>query len=92
MKEASKMSSKKYKIIIAVLVLIIILLSIRVIFDSKFDDFDRFVKTRQNYEGGTDKFDKDFQGLMDWEKEYRQAHPDASDEDVDKAFKAAWGK
>ena len=86
------MSSKKQKKIIADIVLIIILLSIRVIFDSTFDEFDQLVTTRQNYEGGTDKFDKDFQGLMDWEKEYRQAHPDASDEDVDKAFKAAWGK
>lgn len=86
------MDSKKYKIIISILVVVIVLLSIRVIFDSKFDDFNNFIKTRDNYEGGKEKFDKDFQGLIDWEKDYRKSHPDASDEEVNKAFKDAWGK
>lgn len=86
------MTSKKYKLIIAVLVVIVILLSIRVIFDSKFDDFNRFINTRENYEGGTEKFDKDFQGLIDWEKDYRETHPNATDEDINKAFKKLWGK
>ena len=92
MKGDIHMTSKKYKIIIAVLVVVLALLSVRVIFDSKFDDFSRFVNTRQNYEGGTEKFDEDFQGLIDWEKDYREAHPEATDEDVEKAFNKAWGK
>ena len=86
------MSSKKLKLIIAVLVVVVMLLSIRIIFDSKFDDFDRFIQTRQNYEGGTEKFDEDFQNLMDWEKDYKKEHPDATDEEIDQAFKNAWGK
>lgn len=86
------MTSKKYKLIIAVLVVVVALLSIRVIFDSKFDDFDRFVHTRQNYEGGTEKFDKDFQGLVDWEKDYKKAHPDATKQEIDQAFNDAWEK
>ena len=86
------MTSKKYRIIIVVLVVMVALLSVRLIFDSKFDDFDRFVNTRQNYEGGTEKFDKDFQGLVDWEKDYKKAHPDATDQEINQAFKDAWGK
>ena len=86
------MSSKNFKLIIAVLVVVVMLLSIRIIFDSKFDDFDRFIQTRQNYEGGTEKFDEDFQNLMDWEKDYKKEHPDATDEEIDQAFKNAWGK
>ena len=86
------MTSKKYKLIIAVLVVVVALLSIRVIFDSKFDDFDRFVNTRQNYEGGTEKFDNDFKGLVDWKDDYKKAHPNATDQEIDKAFKDAWGK
>ena len=86
------MTSKKNKIIIAVLIVVVVLLSIRVIFDSKFDDFSNFIKTRDNYEGGTEKFDKDFQGLVEWEKEYKKTHPDATKEEIDEAFKKAWGK
>ena len=86
------MTSNKNKIIVAVLVVVVVLLSFRVIFDSKFDDFDKFVETRDNYEGGVEKFDKDFEGLVQWEKDYRIAHPDATKKDIDKAFKEAWGK
>ncbi len=86
------MTSKKSKVIIIVFVVIVALLSLRVIFDSKFDDFTRFIQTRDSYEGGTDKFDEDFQGLIDWEEQYKKDHPDATKADIDKAFKEAWGK
>ena len=29
---------------------------------------------------------------IDWEKGYRKSHPNASDEEVNEAFKKAWGK
>lgn len=61
------MTPKKYKLIIAGLVLLVILLSVRVIFDSKFDDFDRYIEKRENYKGGTEQFDEDFHRLVDWE-------------------------
>lgn len=86
------MKNKKSKIIIGILVIVIILLSIRVIFDSKFDDFSNFIRTRENYEGGVDKFDKDFEGLAQWEKDYKEKHPEATQEEIDEAFKKAWGK
>lgn len=86
------MKSKYSKIIIAVLVIAVIVLGIRVVFDSKFDDFNRFVQTRQNYQGGTEKFDQDFQGLIVWEKNYKLEHPNATNEEINKAFKDAWGK
>lgn len=86
------MTSKKYKIIIAILLLVVVLLSIRVIFDSKFDDFDRFIKARQNYEGATEQFDENFQGLIDWIDDYKESHPDASEEEINQAFKEAWEK
>ncbi len=86
------MKSKKFIIIIAILAVLVTLLSIRLIFDKKFDNFDEFIKTRENYEGGTEKFDKDFQGLVDWEKDYKVAHPNATDEEISQAFNAAWGK
>lgn len=65
------MTPKKYKIIIIVLVIVIALLAIRVIFDSKFDDFKNMVK---------------------WTNEYKVNYPNASDEEIDKAFKDAWKK
>lgn len=86
------MTNKKYKIIIIVLVVIIVLMSIRIIFDSKFDDFSRFIQTRENYEGGTEKFDKDFDGLVKWEKEYKKAHPDATKEEINQVFNDMWKK
>ncbi len=86
------MTPKKYKIFIAILLVVVALLSVRVIFDSKFDDFDNFVQTRENYEGGTEKFDQDFQGMVNWEKEYKEAHPNATKKEMDQAFKDAWGK
>ena len=86
------MTSKYTKIIISVLVIAVILLSLRVIFDTKIDDFNRFAQTRQTYEGGTEKFDNDFQGLIDWEKNYKIEHPEATKQEIDKAFKEAWGK
>ena len=86
------MKSKYTKIIVVILVIVVILLTLRVVFDSKFDDFNRFVETRQNYEGGTEKFDQDFQGLIDWEKNYKIEHPNATDQEINKAFKEAWGK
>lgn len=84
------MKNKGPKIIIIVLVLIVAVLVFRVVFDDKFDDFDNFIETRENYEGGPEKFDEDFQGLVDWEKKYREEHPDATKKDINKAFKEAW--
>ncbi len=86
------MTNKKYKITIAVLLIILALLSVRVIFDTKFDDFDRFIQTRENYEGGVEKFDEDFKGLVEWEKKYKEEHPNATKKEIDKAFNEAWGK
>ncbi len=85
------MNSKYSKIIIAVLVILVILLSVRLIFDSKFDDFDKFIETRDNYEGGPEKFDEDFQELIQWEKDYRKEHPNATDKEVNEAFNKLWG-
>ena len=85
------MTSKHYKIIIGVLIIAVSLLLVRVVFDSKFDEFDNFINTRENYEGGPEKFDEDFQGLIEWEKKYKEEHPNATKADIDKAFKEAWG-
>ncbi|NLY36831.1 MAG: hypothetical protein GX046_06305 [Tissierellia bacterium] len=90
MKGKSKMTSKTSRIVIVTLLVLVVLLSLRVVFDSKFDDFDKFVKTRENYEGGPEKFDEDFQGLIQWEKEYRATHPNATDKEVNEAFKKLW--
>ena len=86
------MKSKRNMWIIIVLVVVVVILGIRVVFDSKFDDFDNYIESRENYEGGTEKFDEDFQNLVDWEKAYREEHPDATDEEINQAFKDAWGK
>lgn len=86
------MTTKKYKIIIIILLVVVALLSVRVIFDSKFDDFSNFIQNRENYEGGPEKFDEDFQGLVKWEKEYREKHPNATKKEINEAFKKAWGK
>ena len=86
------MKKNKTKIFIFILIVVIALLSIRVIFDSKFDDFDNFIKTRETYEGGPEKFDEDFKGLVEWEKKYKEEHPNATKAEINKAFNEAWGK
>ena len=86
------MGKNKTKIFIIILIVVIALLSIRVIFDSKFDDFDKFIKTRETYEGGPEKFDEDFKGLVEWEKKYKEEHPNATKAEINKAFNEAWGK
>lgn len=86
------MKNKKYTIIIILLLVIITGLVVRVAFDYKFDDFDNFIKTRENYEGGPEKFDEDFKGLVEWEKKYKEAHPNATKAEINKAFNEAWGK
>lgn len=35
---------------------------------------------------GCSKVDEDFQKMADWEKEYKLAHPDATDKEIDQAF------
>ncbi len=86
------MKPTTYKIIIGILVVLLSLLTIRVVFDEKFDNFNNFIETRENYEGGPEKFDEDFKGLVEWEKQFRKDNPNATDADVNKAFKKAWGK
>ena len=99
------MKSNKNKIIIGVLIVVIVLLSIRVVFDSKFDkfgqDLDNLAKWKTDYlekhPNATDEeidqaFEEGIDGLVKWKADYLKEHPDATDEEIDEAFKKAWGK
>ena len=77
-------------IIIVVLVIIAVVLSVRVVFDEKFDDFDRYVEERESYEDGPEAYDKNLDALGKWMEDYKKENPGATDEDASKAFDAAW--
>lgn len=91
---------KKYKVLIVILVIIIAILTFRVVFDSKFDDFDKLVKWEEEYKIANpdatkeeiDKAFKDgFKGLEEWTTNYKKDNPDATDAEIEQAFKEAWG-
>ena len=99
------MKSNKSKIIIGILVLFVVLLSVRVIFDSKFDkfgsDLENLSKWKTEYlekhPGASDEeMDKAFadgmDGLTKWKADYLKKHPGATDAEIDEAFNKAWGK
>ncbi len=99
------MKSNKSKIIIGILVVVVVLLSIRVIFDSKFDkfgeDLENLAQWKTNYlekhPNATDEeidqaFEEGMDGLVKWKADYLKEHPGATDEEIDEAFKRAWGK
>lgn len=65
-------------------------LAVRVIFDKKFDDFDRMVEARNNAED-PEEFDRNFAEMAEWLEQYKRDNPGATDEDASAAFDAAWG-
>lgn len=94
------MKSKKTKILVVVLVVIIALLTIRVVFDSKFDDFQNMVQWQKDYkiehpEATKDEIDQAFKdsmkGIEEWIEKYKVEHPDATDAEINRAFNEAWG-
>ncbi len=86
------MNTKMKKILIILLIGVAVLLLLRVVFHKKFDDFNRFVKERENYKDGPEAYDRNLNALGEWVKKYKQQHPGATDEDVSAAFNAAWKK
>lgn len=65
-------------------------LAVRVIFDKKFDDFDRMVEARNNAED-PEEFDRNFAAMAAWLERYKRDNPGATDKDASAAFDAAWG-
>lgn len=83
--------SKKTKNIVFVLIgIVVLLLALRVVFDDKFDDFDRYVQERENYEAGPEAYDKNLEALGEWIDTYKEENPGATDADASAAFEAAW--
>lgn len=94
------MRSKKSIVLVIVLVVIIALLTIRVVFDSKFDDFNNMVQWQKDYkiehpDASIDEINQAFnnamKGLEEWRENYKIEHPDATDAEIEKAFNEAWG-
>lgn len=85
------MNNKTKNIILVVISIIALLLLVRVVFDEQFDDFDRYVEERENYEEGPEAYDQNLEKLGEWVDNYKQENPGASDEDASAAFNAAWG-
>lgn len=69
-----------------------LVLLVRVVFDEKFDNFDRYVEERESYEGGTAEFDENFEKMTEWFEQYKKEHPGATDSDAEAAWKEAWGE
>jgi len=42
-------------------------------------------------ENGDTQFDENYQKMVDWEKEYKVNHPNATDEEISQAFDEAMG-
>lgn len=99
------MKSNKSKIVISVLILVVVLLSLRLIFDSKFDkiasDLESLGKWKSDYleihPDATDEevdkaFNEGIDGLVKWKEDYLKKHPGATDEEINEAFNKAWEK
>lgn len=77
---------------IGVLIAACAVLAVRVIFDEKFDDFDRMMEARENHPGGVEEFDRNFAAMAEWLKQYKRDNPGATDDDASAAYDAAWGE
>lgn len=86
------MNKKTKNIGLIILGVVCVILLLRVVFDDKFDDFDRYVEERENYEDGPEAYDKNLEALGKWIEDYKKENPGATDEDASRAFDAAWGK
>ncbi len=84
------MKNKTKNILLIVLGLAVILLGARILLDDKFDNFNRYIEERENYEGGTEAYDENLKALDKWVEEYKKNNPEASDEEVSKAFNDLW--
>ncbi len=84
------MNNKTKNIFIGIISVVAILLLLRVVFDQKFDDFDKYVEDRENYEGGTEEYDKNLKALGDWIENYQKEHPGSTEKDAEKAWEEAW--
>lgn len=85
-----KQTTKKF-IIIWIITLIVLVLGIRVIFDEKFDNFNKMIEARNNAED-KEEFDRNFEQMWKWFDEYKENNPWATDEDAEAAWKTAWGE
>lgn len=86
------MNNKSKNILLILLAIAALLLALRVVFDSKFDDFNRYAVEREQYKDGPEAYDRNLKALGEWVKQYKQDHPGATDEDASAAFEAAWKK
>lgn len=85
------MTQRHWTIIsISTLAVVVVILGLRVAFDDKFDDFDRYVKARDNAED-PEEFDRNFAAMAAWLEQYKRDNPGATDEDASAAYDAAWG-
>ncbi len=84
------MNNRIKNVLFIVLAVVVVLLTIRVVFDKKFDDFNRFAKERESYKDGPEAYDKNLKALGEWMEKYKQEHPGATDQDASAAFDAAW--
>jgi len=84
------MNKKTKNIILVVISIVALLLLVRVVFDEKFDDFDRYIEERENYKGGPEEYDENLEALGDWIDNYQDENPGASKEDAEQAWSESW--
>ena len=83
----------KRSIIVGVIILwlIILGLSLRIIFDEKFDNFNKMIQARENAEN-KEEFDRNFEKMWKWFDEYKTNNPWSTTEDAEAAWKDIRGK
>jgi predicted PurR-regulated permease PerM len=72
-------------VVIVVSSIVLIILLINIVFYKKIQNFQSYVELRQNAEN-KQEFDKNFQKMTDWIKDYKDTHPGATDEEASQAF------
>ena len=84
----SRMTQRNWTIVgVSALAVVAVLLGLRVAFDDKFDDFERYVDAREHADD-PEEFDRNFAAMAAWLEQYKRENPGATDEDAAAAYEA----
>ncbi len=77
----------------AITALIILLVGVRIVFNDKFENFNKYIEARDTYKGDKKEFDKNFENMNTFIEDCKAKNPGATDREVQEAFnKALSGK
>jgi len=72
---------------ISLLVIVMIAGAVRIIFDDKFDDFEKYIEAREKYEGNKEEFDQNIKKMSEFKDNYKRENPGTTDEEAEQALR-----